>query len=147
TRGRARRDARPTRAASPGSSHGRRAWRAAGRGGRRENGGMRLKRAIEAFAEHLEKVRRLSPATVRAYRSDLTDLAATLDDGAELVDVDLEHLREWLWRATQRGDARSTIARRTSSARALFAWALDENLVAADPSLRLVTPKKARTLP
>jgi len=108
---------------------------------------MRFERAVEQFADHLTRVRRLSPATVRAYRSDLTDLAGTLDDGADIAAVDLEHLREWLWRATQRGDARSTIARRTSSARALFAWALDQHLVPADPSLRLVTPKKSRTLP
>lgn len=108
---------------------------------------MRIEAAIAAFAEHLSRVRRLSPATVRAYRSDLADLAATLDRAAQIGDVDLEHLRAWLWRATQRGDARSTLARRTSSARALFSWALDDGLIGADPSLRLVTPKKGRTLP
>lgn len=94
----------------------------------------------------LADVRRLSPSTVRAYRSDLADLAAAAGD-VELTAVDLETLREWLWRATQRGDARSTIARRTSTARGFFAWAAEEGLVAEDPSLRLVAPKRGRTLP
>ncbi|WP_214467276.1 tyrosine recombinase XerC [Microbacterium flavescens] len=107
---------------------------------------MRVGRAVDAYAAHLADVRRLSPATVRAYRSDLSDLTTATGDG-ELADIDLEQLREWLWRATQRGDARSTIARRTSSARGFFAWAVEEKLLEADPSLRLVAPKRGRSLP
>ncbi|MDN3310526.1 tyrosine recombinase XerC [Microbacterium oryzae] len=107
---------------------------------------MQLSRAIDAFAVHLENVRRLSPATVRAYRADLADLVSAVGD-RELDAVDLDALRDWLWRATQRGDARSTVARRTSSARALFRWAREEVLVETDPSLRLVTPKRGRALP
>ncbi|MGK9220750.1 MULTISPECIES: tyrosine recombinase XerC [Microbacterium] len=107
---------------------------------------MQLLRAIDAFGAHLETVRRLSPATVRAYRADLADLADAVGD-RDLADVDLDALRDWLWRATQRGDARSTVARRTSSARALFRWAREEGLIEVDPSLRLVTPKRGRTLP
>lgn len=109
-------------------------------------GAMELDKAAEAYAQHLERVRRLSPATVRAYRADLRDLSATVAD-ADVTEVDLEALREWLWQATQRGDARSTLARRTAAARGFFAWAAETGLVAADPSLRLVAPKRGRTLP
>ncbi|MBS1905368.1 MAG: tyrosine recombinase XerC [Actinobacteria bacterium] len=107
---------------------------------------MRVSEAAAAFTVHLSQVRRLSPATVRAYRSDLADLAASTQDAA-LVEVDLEALREWLWRATQRGDARSTLARRTAAVRSFFAWATESALVPADPALRLVAPKRGRTLP
>lgn len=95
---------------------------------------------------HLAQVRRLSPATVRAYRSDLADLAGSAGP-VDIAAVDLESLRDWLWRATQRGDARSTLARRTSAARAFFAWAREQGLIDHDPSLRLVAPKRGRTLP
>lgn len=107
---------------------------------------MDLDQAAEAYAQHLARVRRLSPATVRAYAADLRDLSSTVP-GAQLADVDLEALREWLWRATRRGDARSTLARRTAAARGFFAWAMEEALVSVDPSLRLVAPKRGRTLP
>lgn len=107
---------------------------------------MELSAAIDAFADHLTQVRRLSPATVRAYRSDLRDLTASAGEN-DLGDVDLEMLREWLWKATQRGDARSTLARRAAAARSFFAWAKDEELVTHDPSLRLIAPKRGRTLP
>jgi len=107
---------------------------------------MRLSAAIDEYARHLERVRRLSPATVRAYRADLRDLVVSAGD-ASLTDVDLETLREWLWSSTKRGDARATIARRTASARGFFAWATEAGRVDNDPSLRLVSPRRGRTLP
>ncbi len=120
---------------------------------------MRMEEAVERYTTHLRDVRRLSPSTVRAYRSDLAGLVASLtgaagaestDDEAtdlELAAVELEHLREWIWQATQRGDARSTIARRTAAVRGLFAWAVENEIVSSDPSARLTTPKRGRTLP
>ncbi|WP_344228575.1 tyrosine recombinase XerC [Microbacterium binotii] len=107
---------------------------------------MMLATAIEAWCDHLADVRRLSPATVRAYGSDLRDFAA-LSGVAEVEDVDLEELREWLWQATNRGDSRATIARRTASARGFFGWAREQGILQADPSLRLIAPKRGRTLP
>ncbi|MFH8250080.1 tyrosine recombinase XerC [Microbacterium sp. B2969] len=107
---------------------------------------MRIEDAVDAYAAQLRDVRRLSPATVRAYRSDLADLAASVGD-VPVAEVDLEHLREWLWNATKRGDARSTIARRTAAVRGFFAWLTEMQSIPADPSLRLVAPKRGRTLP
>ncbi|GAB3154931.1 tyrosine recombinase XerC [Microbacterium neimengense] len=107
---------------------------------------MMLATAIEAWCDHLADVRRLSPATVRAYGSDLRDFAA-LSGVAEVEGVDLEELREWLWQATNRGDSRATIARRTASARGFFGWAREQGIIQADPSLRLIAPKRGRTLP
>lgn len=107
---------------------------------------MRITEATDAWVGELTHVRRLAPATVRAYRSDLRDLADALGD-EDIASVDLEMLREWLWRATQRGDARATLARRAASVRGMFAWATDAQLIPADPSLRLVAPKRGRTLP
>ncbi|MGB4779235.1 tyrosine-type recombinase/integrase [Microbacterium sp.] len=107
---------------------------------------MRISAAAAAYTDHLARVRRLSSATVRAYAADLRDLAATTGD-LDLAEVDLECLRDWLWRATQRGDARSTLARRTATVRGFFAWALETGEITVDPSLRLVAPKRARALP
>lgn len=110
---------------------------------------MEWNEASEAFTAHLRTVRRLSDATVRAYRADLRDLARTAEahEVTTVEQADLELLRTWLWSATQRGDARSTIARRTAAARGFFGWAFEAGHVPADPSLRLVAPKRGRTLP
>lgn len=107
---------------------------------------MDILEGAAAYLRHLTEVRRLSPATVRAYRSDLDGLAAACGD-VELAAVDLEHLRDWLWHAVQRGDSRATIARRTAAVRGFFAWATETGAIPADPSLRLVAPKRGKTLP
>lgn len=105
--------------------------------------------ASEAFETHLTTVRRLSPATTRAYRSDLRDLieVALLTGVQTPAEADLELLREWQGQASERGDARATLARRTAAVRSFFAWALEAGVVSQDPSLRLVAPKRGRTLP
>lgn len=102
--------------------------------------------AADAFVVHLQRVRRLSPATIRAYASDLRDLAEVAGD-RPVENIELDTLRDWLWKATQRGDARSTLARRAATARSFFGWAHEEGIVEHDPSLRLVAPKRGRTLP
>ncbi|MGX1701577.1 tyrosine recombinase XerC [Microbacterium sp. NPDC055357] len=107
---------------------------------------MHVHEAIDRWARHLADVRRLSPATVRGYRADLADLARVVGE-VDVAGIDLEQLREWLWHATKRGDARSTIARRTASVRGFFAWALENGLCTADPTVRLVAPRRGRTLP
>jgi integrase/recombinase XerC len=107
---------------------------------------MQLAAAAQAFTEYLERVRRLSAATVRAYRSDLRDLSVSAGE-ITIGDVDLEVLRDWLWKATQRGDARSTLARRAAAARSFFGWATEREIIAHDPSLRLIAPKRGRALP
>lgn len=121
----------------------------------RERRGARLARhagcveyasAVDAFTVHLAQVRRLSPATVRAYRSDLADLGRAVGQ-TPLEGIDLESLRDWLWQATQRGDARSTLARRAAAVRSFFGWARDAALIDTDPSLRLVAPRRSKTLP
>lgn len=101
---------------------------------------------VDDYVRHLREVRRLSPATVRAYRADLIDLASATAV-TDTADLSLEDLRDWLWAATRRGDARATIARRTAAARGFFGWAFDDGRVPRDPSLRLRAPKRGRTLP
>lgn len=107
---------------------------------------MKLSEASERYGAHRLRVRRLSPATVRAYLADLRSLQGAAGD-VEVAEIDVEALRDWLWRLTEAGASRSTIARRIASVRGFFAWACDDDIVSADPTLRLVAPKRGRSLP
>ena len=107
---------------------------------------MRISDAADRYAAYLADVRRLASATVRAYRADLHDLAAVAGD-LPLGELDLEQLREWLWAATKRGDSKATLARRTAAVRGFSAWAAEQGLLTVDPGLRLVAPKRGRSLP
>jgi integrase/recombinase XerC len=98
---------------------------------------------------HLGAERAFSEHSVRAYRADLRSLAAHACRSGRAApgDLDLVVLRSWLAACSAAGQARSTIARRSASARALTRWLLRTGRSAADAGLRLQSPKRGRPLP
>lgn len=105
--------------------------------------------SIDGFSEHLASERRLSPQTVRAYASDLRQLA-DFAAGREVTlvgGVTLDLLRDWLWAASEVGSSKATLARRTATAKAWSAWLLRTGRVDSDVAARLRSPKTGRTLP
>ncbi|PZF54987.1 recombinase XerC [Curtobacterium sp. MCSS17_008] len=109
----------------------------------------RLVVAVESFLEHVRHARGLGEQTVRAYANDLDQLVRFAADRSvtDVRDLGLELLRDWLWEADQRGLARSTIARRSSSVRAFTRWASETGVLETDPGARLRAPKGAAHLP
>lgn len=109
----------------------------------------RIVAAVESFLEHVRHARGLSDQTVRAYANDLDQFVAfaAARGSTGVQDLGLELLRDWLWEADQRGLARSTIARRSSSVRAFTRWASETGVLATDPGVRLRAPKGAAHLP
>jgi integrase/recombinase XerC len=108
-----------------------------------------VERAIAGFGDYLDAGRGYSANTVKAYLTDVNDLASYLKKRSidDVEELNLEHLREWLWQATQQGLTKTTIARKSAAVRSFTAWALKNNLCTADPGLRLRSPKASRTLP
>ncbi|GAB2974331.1 tyrosine recombinase XerC [Frigoribacterium salinisoli] len=110
-----------------------------------------MARTLAAFVEHLRHARGLSEHTIRAYRTDLDELAehlaAAVGDEATAADLDLERLRDWLWRGSESGLSRASLARRSASARALTRWLEESGRVGADPGARLRAPKGQGRLP
>ena len=105
--------------------------------------------ALEGFTRHLRDERGRSPHTVRAYLGDVMDLAHFC--GERGIDtpagMDLSTLRAWLATATNAGMSRSTIARRSASARTFTAWCQRRGLAPIDPGHRLVSPRVGSKLP
>lgn len=110
---------------------------------------MELRAAVEAYLAELTLERGYSPQTVRAYRGDLADLVGFAEalGGGEAAALDLETLRDWVWRGSQAGLAASTLGRRVSSARSFTAWLTRQGALPLDPGLRLRTPRAGRRLP
>jgi integrase/recombinase XerC len=104
---------------------------------------------LAAFVRHLGAERGLSEHTRRAYLGDLRNLLSFERDRGitDLSEVRLSDLRSWLAAQSENGAARSTLARRAASARAFLRWATRTGVIAADPSLRLVAPRRANSLP
>ena len=108
-----------------------------------------LGRVVDDFERHLASERGLSRNTVRAYVGDAVSLLGHLvHDGADRLDaLDLTVLRSWLAAQRSSGAGRTTLARRSASARAFTAWAVRGGLMAADPGERLASPRAHRALP
>ena len=105
--------------------------------------------ALEGFSRHLEFERARSAHTVRAYTGDAASLLAyCAGHGAtRLADIDLSLLRLWPGGQQATGKSRSTLSRHAASARTFLAWTKREELVPHDPSLRLQSPRREKTLP
>ncbi|MEY4452211.1 MAG: hypothetical protein RLZZ380_1332 [Actinomycetota bacterium] len=105
--------------------------------------------ALDRYRTHLEAGRGYSKHTVKGYLTDLADLADFLEVFGikSPAEIDLESLRSWLFSLSERGIAKSSMARKTASVRSFTAWLLEQGEIAGDPGLRLRTPKANKTLP
>lgn len=105
--------------------------------------------ALAAFERHLAEERDLSAHTVRAYLTDLARLAehATRLGVVEPGGLTLSALRSHLANQRTRGRARTTLARRSASARVFTAWLHRTGRSAEDAGALLASPAARRDLP
>jgi site-specific recombinase XerD len=90
-----------------------------------------------------------SPATKKAYASDVDDLVAWLEaQGCDQPDqVTRLVLRRWLGALADRGLAKATMARKAASIRSYFSWLEARGVVRVDPAARLSAPAASSRLP
>jgi integrase/recombinase XerC len=104
---------------------------------------------LDVYAHHLRHERGLSEHSVRAYVTDLQALAEHarllhVDDPADLT---LRTLRSHLANQQTRGKARTTLARRATSARVFTAWLVRTGRAEQDAGALLASPRPHRPLP
>jgi integrase/recombinase XerD len=104
---------------------------------------------IDRFCDHLWLEDGLADLTLAAYRRDLKTFGAWLEQERKqgldaVVAGDIEAYLAW--RFAHRAQPRSA-ARYTSALKRFYRYLLRENLIAADPTLNLDSPKLPRSLP
>jgi integrase/recombinase XerD len=104
---------------------------------------------LERFGEFLALEQGASPRTHEAYGRDLARFAtyARARGAADPVGVDARVLREYVYHLKDLGLAPASIRRNVSAVRTYYRFLLAEGHVVRDPSERLETPKRWRTLP
>ncbi|MDO4607162.1 MAG: tyrosine recombinase XerC [Bowdeniella nasicola] len=114
---------------------------------------------LSLYRDYLRYERGVAEHTERAYLADIRALLTYLAtsppaaDAVETADtladyaLTLPGLRQWLANDAARGEARTTLARRSASARSFCAWAAREGYLDQDPALRLQAPKAESRLP
>jgi integrase/recombinase XerD len=104
---------------------------------------------VQPFLDHLAFERGLADQTLSAYRHDVVRLAAFLVSRGCMspATATTSELRAFVLDLKDLGLSASSIARNLAAIRTYFSFLLAENLVVADPSDRLQTPRGWRNLP
>lgn len=113
-----------------------------------------MKTHLRRFLEFLRFNRNLSARTVRAYESDLTQYLRFLEgrfgrpaDRIDPAEVDYAAVRAFMRDQYDRGQARSSAARRLAAIRSFGRYLRREEVVERDPGALMATPKQDRKLP
>lgn len=104
---------------------------------------------IERFQDYLSVEKGSSPRTSEAYLRDLTRFAtfAHIKGASEPAGVSARTLREYVYHLKDLGLSPASIRRNISAVRGYFRFMVEEGELVRDPSERLDTPKRWRTLP
>jgi integrase/recombinase XerD len=103
----------------------------------------------ERFDDFLALEQGASVETSRAYRLDIVRFVeyVSVKGAKSPTDVGPRNLREYVYHLKDLGLSPASIRRNVSAVRSYFRFLLGEGHVVRDPSERLETPKKWRTLP
>ena len=104
---------------------------------------------VERFEDFLALEQGASVQTTKAYKLDIARFVtyAFVKGASSASEVGTRALREYVYHLKDLGLAPASIRRNVSAVRSYFRFLLGEGLVVRDPSERLETPKRWRTLP
>lgn len=111
-----------------------------------------LDRAIEDYLAYLRVERGVADATIRAYRSDLTDFAMSrgaTNDWAKGPEVAQRYLaaRARRGRPNEPGLAPTSLRRRAAAIRGFYRFAYGDGVITVDVAAHLDLPRQPRLLP
>ncbi|MHB1340231.1 MAG: tyrosine recombinase XerC [Coriobacteriia bacterium] len=103
---------------------------------------------IDRFLDHLSTERNVSPATTKAYASDLTQFSDWCSrSGLDPLTLQYRQIRGYLAELDRARYARRTVARKLSAVRSFFRFLNASGLMATDPASVIATPRMPSRLP
>ena len=113
-----------------------------------------MRDAVEDFVHYLTVERGVSPNTLAAYRNDLTQLVEFVSSRnghsrgiRTWADVSDQTISEYVLHLHDLGYSQSTRARKIASCKSLFGFLVMEDVVKANPTANLSSPRTGRSLP
>jgi integrase/recombinase XerC len=109
---------------------------------------------LKSFLAYLKLNRHVSPHTVRAYDSDITQYLAWVasETGKKMselapADLDMTSVRTHISGLNRAGKARSSVARKLSALRTFVKYLHREDVIDHDPTAMAVAPRRDQTIP
>lgn len=111
-----------------------------------------MDKLIAGFVRYLQYERNASPHTIRNYQCDLEQFRLFLSDGIadaplDTTSIDALRIRGFLAHLFSNEKKKTSIARKLAAVRAFFKFLTRENILSANPSSTVSTPKLEKTLP
>ncbi|HCT55074.1 MAG TPA: tyrosine recombinase XerC, partial [Balneola sp.] len=113
-----------------------------------------MKVIIEKYLKYLAVEKNASPHTITSYRNDLNsfltfcaDQEQQENDLVTVQSVTRLTIRLWLGDLSDKGLAKSSIARKVATLRSFFKYCFKRGHIDKNPAQLLVVPKKDKTLP
>ena len=104
---------------------------------------------LERFLIYLNTEKRVSEHTSIAYAKDIESfLEFTLvDSEADLKEITHQNIRGWIVELINNNHSNRTVNRKLSALRTFFKWAQKNDVLIADPMLKIKGPKQEKRLP
>lgn len=106
---------------------------------------------LDTFIRYLEVEKRYSPNTTAAYRSDLEQFSAYLNENDEgslhLLTVPRETIRSYLGTMMRHGMSSRSVGRKLASLRSFYNYLHRRDIIESNPTAGLTTPKIEKRLP
>ena len=113
-----------------------------------------MREHLKSFLAYLKLNRHVSPHTVRAYDSDVTQYLAWLasETGKKMselgpADLDMSGVRAHIAGLNRAGKARASVARKLSALKTFSRYLRREEIIDHDPTAMTVAPKRDQTIP
>lgn len=113
-----------------------------------------MKKAIDKYLRYLKVERNASSHTITSYENDLSQFfdfcLAHFDEDENQLNPNLIEritIRLWLGELSERGLAKSSIARKVAAIRSFFKYCFKRGIVEQNPAHLLIVPKKDKPLP
>jgi site-specific recombinase XerD len=110
---------------------------------------MNIDQIVEGYIIYLRNIRRYSPNTIKAYKTDLSEFLTYCND-CNKIDVSLineRFIKSYLMYLSEREIEKISIVRKLSSLRGLFRFAFKEDLIKHNPTAQLKNPRTSKKLP
>jgi integrase/recombinase XerC len=108
-----------------------------------------MQEVFNRYINHLEAERRVSPYTVRNYKTDLLDFFDFLKKKGvgSLQEVDRHVVRDYMGQLVKQGIVKASIARKLSAIRSFYRYLLREKIISTNPVEEASSPKLDKRLP
>ncbi len=104
----------------------------------------------ESFLKYLLLERNYSKQTVACYGTDIAafeEYFKSVDETLDFTNVDGDLVRSWVLKLMEDGYESASVNRKLSSLRAFYRYLLRKGEVTADPTLKVIGPKRKKPLP